>query len=66
MSKRPRADDDDDFNCCLGTGSIGQLKDRSSRGKRVQRPIGFVHFPERRENKPAKRPKPSKPKRRKI
>jgi len=65
MPHRPRADDEDDFNICLGTGCIGQLKDSATRGKRVSRPIGFVHFPDKPENK-AKRPRPArKQKRRK-
>jgi hypothetical protein len=51
VAKRPRADDDDDVNICLGTGSIGELRGSPTRGKRVQRPIGFVHFPDKSEKK---------------
>jgi hypothetical protein len=58
MPHKPRADDDEDFNLCLGTGCIGQLKDSAARGKRVSRPIGFVHFPE----KPEKKARAVKPK----
>jgi hypothetical protein len=64
MARKPRADDDEDINVCLGTGCIGQLRDSAPRCKRVSRPIGFVHFPERRERKAkpraAKRKKPAR------
>jgi hypothetical protein len=64
MGRKPRADDDEDFNICLGTGCIGQLRDSAPRCKRVSRPIGFVHFPERLEKK-AKSARPRKQTRRK-
>jgi hypothetical protein len=47
MPRRPCADDDEDFNACLGLGSIGELRDQPTRGKRVRHPIGFVHFPDK-------------------
>lgn len=51
MTKKPRADDDDDINICIGTGCIGELRDGSSRDKVVRRAIGFVHFPDKPEKK---------------
>ena len=54
MPRKPRADDDEDINVCLGTGMIGDLRDGPPPGRHVRRAIGFVHFPERRETKVAK------------
>lgn len=61
MPRKPRADDDEeDVNTCIGTGSIGDLRDGAPRGRRVSQPIGFVHFPDRPEKARAAKSKPVK------
>ena len=61
MPKKPRADDDEDTNICLGFGCIGQLTEGAPRrGKGIRRPIGFVHFPDRPKAKATRPRKASK------
>ncbi len=63
MPKKPRADDDEDTNICLGFGCIGQLTEGALRVRRIRRSIGFVHFPDKPKAKAARPRKAKKRKR---
>ncbi len=54
MPKKPRADDDEDTNICLGFGCVSQLTEGGRRVRRISYPIGFVHFPDKPKAKAAR------------